>query len=245
MELLGNLAGAIQSYFGLSQRQVMEDGKSWSTSKEESGDGWEFFFLVLWLRYASGNFRDASCIPAPRIEIKTISTSLFYNYPLPANRSTSTVKNLQELQMALGEICSEHHWEGNFPKVSIYYPKFAGFQEYDVFVCLWRKDVMSGVVTYDLYGYQLKEGKEIPNQHPTLPNSYLVLGHLGVNPSERPGWTCLARPQPRIFFGVSGERWLPEQWRTLTPVAGTTTTTTLRIKYWLRLSLVGLVGGNA
>lgn len=217
MELLGNLAGAIQGYFGLSQRQVVEDAKSWSTSKEESGDGWEpLFLLVLWLRYASGNFRDVSCIPAaPRFEIKTISTSLFYNYPFPATRSILTVKNLQELQMALGEISSEHHWEGNFPKVSIYYPKFARFPEYDVFVCLWRKDVMSGVVRYDLYGYQLKEGKEIPSQHATLPNSYLARGHPAVNPSERSGWTCLARPQLRSFFGVSGERWLPEQWRGL------------------------------
>ena len=216
MELLGNLADSIQGRFGLSQSQVVQDAKSWSTSKEESGDGWEsLFLLVLWLRYVSGNFGDVSCIPTVSFEMKTISTSLFYNYPLPATRTISMVKNLEELQKALGEICSNHHWEGNFPKVSIYYPKFAKFPEYDVFVCLWQKDVKSGVVTYDLYGYQLKEGKEIPNQPATLPNSYLVRGHPAVNPSERRGWTCLARPQLRSFFGVSGKRWLPEQWREL------------------------------
>ena len=47
MELLGNLASAIKGYFGLSQRQVVEDAKSWSTSKEESGDGWESLFCLF------------------------------------------------------------------------------------------------------------------------------------------------------------------------------------------------------
>ena len=65
MKLLTRLALAIPGVtagsFGRSQFQVVQDAKSWITSKEESGDGWEsLFLLVLWLRYASGIFQDDS-----------------------------------------------------------------------------------------------------------------------------------------------------------------------------------------
>jgi hypothetical protein len=128
-------------------------------------------------------------------------------------RSIATVKNVRELETALDEILNGYAWVGGFPKVSIYYPKLSNFAEYDVFVCVWQR--VDGVVTKELYGYQLKEEKEIPGQRATLSHSYLVRGNPALHPSEIRGWKLLATPDLRKCFGMSGARWLPEEWRGL------------------------------
>jgi hypothetical protein len=216
MDLLNKLGIGVGGRFGLGLRDVASDTEGWSTCKEGSGDGWEsLFLLVLWLRLAEGRTGDVECIPSIVIPTEAISTTLFYNYPFPMMCNIAKIKNVQELETALDEILDSHEWVGGFPKVSVYYPKLANFAEYDVFVCVWLRDKSSGVVTKELYGYQLKEGKEIPGQQATLPHSYLVRGQPALNPSGRRGWELLARPELQEFFGVSGTRWLPEEWRGL------------------------------
>lgn len=216
MRLLKRLGVGIGGRFGLGLRDIAADTEGWSTCKEGSGDGWEsLFLLVLWLRFASGRTDDVECIPSIMISAEEVSTRLFYNYPFPSEFSIAKAENIQQLQYALDRIRVRHQWVGGFPKVSIYYPKLSNFAEYDVFVCLWLIDENTGAVSYDLHGYQLKEGKEIPGQQATLPNSYLVRRHPAIKPSERRGWECLDKPSLKAFFGVSGERWLPEKWRGL------------------------------
>eukprot|EP00751_Fragilariopsis_kerguelensis_P029385 CAMPEP_0170916974 /NCGR_PEP_ID=MMETSP0735-20130129/7109_1 /TAXON_ID=186038 /ORGANISM="Fragilariopsis kerguelensis, Strain L26-C5" /LENGTH=615 /DNA_ID=CAMNT_0011315169 /DNA_START=86 /DNA_END=1929 /DNA_ORIENTATION=- len=212
MELLKKLGARIRGRFGQELRDVASDSEGWSTCKEGSGDGWEsLFLLVLWLRFANVRTVDARCIPNVAIPVEEISTSLLYNCPFPWTKSIYDVKDVEEFQAALDEIQNLHPWIGNFPKVSIYYPKLANFAEYDVFVCVWQKNI-SGIVTRELYGYQLKEGKEIPGKPATLTHSYLVRGYPALSQTERRGWKLLAKPELQVFFGVSGERWLPEKW---------------------------------
>eukprot|EP00978_Attheya_sp_CCMP212_P004036 scaffold8672_cov50-Attheya_sp.AAC.2 len=214
MTVLKKLGTAMQDRFGLGLRNVASDTECWSTCKEGSGDGWEsLFVLVLWLRFAAGKTDDVDCIPSVVTQPEHVSRTLLYNYPFPMMSSIAKVKNVNELDAALDEILNGYEWDGGFPKVSIYYPKLANFAEYDVFVCVWKQD--DGVVTKELYGYQLKEGKEIPGQIATLPHSYLVRGNPALQYSEMRGWKLLATPGLREFFGVSGARWLPEEWQGL------------------------------
>lgn len=147
---------------------VAIDTENWATSKEGSGDGWEpLFLLVLWLRFAGRKVSDVECIPTIEIPFHDLPEKLFYNYPFADEKSLALVRDVNEFREGLDDIPNDHPlWNGRFPKVSIYYPKLANFAEYDVFLCVWRKD--SGLITKELYGYQLKEGKEIPGQNAAL-----------------------------------------------------------------------------
>ena len=143
-------------------------------AKAESGDGWEsLFVIVLLIRAVTGQF--SALLP--------LSLELIGPYEVWCNLYKSSeilwedVKTLEQLSKGMKT-------PPKLPAIVIYYPPNNKFEVYDVIVVAYSDDGRK-----DLYGYQLKEGKNKP-RHPADPSckkSFVIRGEAKTQPSSPAG----------------------------------------------------------
>ena len=70
----------------------------------------------------------------------------------------------------------------------------------------------------ELYGYQLKEGKELPKKeaHVAFMKSFVIRGVAAMKASKIRNWHLASVEEIDAFFGESGSQWTPEAWKQLT-----------------------------
>jgi hypothetical protein len=168
------------------------------TAKSESGDAWEaLFIMVLLIRCLCGEFND-SLLPLAGFGS---SARVRYNEPYHGNNffSTSVSEFLDGVPVSGGQL---------LPAISVYYPRHASFEVYDVIVATW--DIVGNRT---LYGYQCKEGSKTPSTfaNQTMFNSsYLVRGAPAQNDQSIRLWITPDEEYLDIFFGKTATQWSPK-----------------------------------
>jgi len=95
------------------------------------------------------------------------------------------------------------------PHVVVYYPRHARFQYYDVIVAFYDERG-----TRRLVGYQLKEGREIPDSPGVLCNkSVLIRGLPAQRGKKLRNWIVASEVQIGSFLGKTGSVLVPKEWR--------------------------------
>jgi hypothetical protein len=103
-----------------------------------------------------------------------------------------------------------------YPHISIYYPLNALFQVYDAIVVAHKTND-----NRDIFGFQLKEGKALPESEPAkaFGKSYVIRGKAHARNSKPSAsfsqWIIPTEPEIKQFYGVSGEKWVPREWEKL------------------------------
>jgi hypothetical protein len=101
-----------------------------------------------------------------------------------------------------------------YPHVSVYHPRNARFNEFDIIIVVYK---IPGHA--DFYGYQLKEGIEIPMEIESLGKLFkskkniLVRGKPAQSEGLLRNWTLPSEEQNASFLGASGRHWTPSAWR--------------------------------
>lgn len=171
------------------------------TAKKESGDAWEALFLiVLIIRCITRQFLQevVPLVALPR------EVEVWYNGPYTPNGdffSTDPRRFLAGIPM------------DEKKKIGIYYPPHARFNTYDVILAYW-----DGGGARFLFGYQLKEGKNISNSYAMdkhFDGSYLIKGEAPANSSTSKLWQVVKKQDLETYFGESAAQWSPQNWKRL------------------------------
>eukprot|EP00978_Attheya_sp_CCMP212_P016354 scaffold42769_cov63-Attheya_sp.AAC.1 len=170
-------------------------------AKSESGDAWEALFLiVLLVRCLCGAF-DSPILPLNGLgEIACVQ----YNTPFSGETffSKKVGKFISGIPVDGGE---------RLPAVSVYYPGNSNFETYDVIVATW-----DSVGNRQLYGYQCKEGSNIPEKFANeglFTGSFLIRGSAATRSQSVRRWSTPSDVILDSFFGVSLSQWTPKAWR--------------------------------
>ena len=177
-------------------------------AKCKSGDSWEALFAVMTL------IRVMTCQGCDLLNLSNYIQAyedyeVCYNWPLNMEHNTT----LDEITKPSDLLTCIRNSEVSQPTVGIYYPTHASFETYDLIVQKWGKN---GKVL-QAFGYQLKEGAEIPasSAPKEFDKSYVIRGKSAKNEYEARGWNVASTEQLDEFFGVSGAEWTPEKWEKL------------------------------
>jgi len=172
-----------------------------------SGDAWERLFVaVLLIRSLSHQF-DESILPL-RGAYRNCSVS----FDEPFDPMSKTYEDFTMVaEFAKGIVAPEH-----FPHLAVYFPLNAQFKDVDVIVACW-----DNARSRMLYGYQLKEGKQLPEKAvpSELAKAFVIRGLAVQSPrasnAARAGWIIPRASEIDEFFGVSGLHWTPAKWAQL------------------------------
>ena len=180
---------------------ITDNLEGFSRAKEESGDAWEALFVVVTIiRCLSGMF-EPHVLPLG----SSVGDNCIVNYNKPWN---GVGFNHERDPIKFAEAIPRSHEDG----VSIYYPGHAQFEAYDVIVSEWKGGLRR------LYGYQLKEGSSVTKgfaYEQVFDASYLIRGKATTKSKSIRLYEAIADDRLRVFFGVSGSQWTPNQWRSL------------------------------
>eukprot|EP00978_Attheya_sp_CCMP212_P031343 scaffold118117_cov47-Attheya_sp.AAC.1 len=178
---------------------MCEQFETFKTQKFQSGDGWEALFIVtLLVRCMTNTF--CSLVP---LQGRDGEEPVFWNAPFLSH----VPFDCQKVKEFISGI-PLHRTKGS---ISIYYPTHTKFEAYDVILAYWGDDG-----NRDLYGYQLEEGKDIPEtvaMHFT--ESYLIRGAPTTKDASVRGWITPSDPTLDTFFGESAKYWSPKCWTEL------------------------------
>jgi hypothetical protein len=166
-----------------------------------SGDGWETLFVVaLLIRLVARLDDDILHIG----ELERLNCSVSFNKPFDGMfEKAKSVKDL-----IAGMVMPQ-----SVPHVAVYYPSFAAFQTYDVIVAVYN-----AARVRTLRGYQLKEGKALPDRSadPLCAHSVVVRGQAARPDSDTRGWELPSDAKIDEFVGVTGRALAPKAWREMT-----------------------------
>ena len=172
-----------------------------------SGDAWERLFVAVLLIRSLSRQVDESILP---LGGDYSNCSVSFNAPFDLMGKTYEAFT-EAAEFAKGIVAPEH-----FPHIAVYFPPNAQFKDVDVIVACW-KDARSPT----LYGYQLKEGKQLPDRAApsVLAKTFVIRGKAAGSPrassATRAGWTIPSATEIDAFFGVSGLHWTPAKWAEL------------------------------
>jgi len=186
-------------------------------SKSGSGGAWESLcVIVLMIRIITGQLQLESGLKILDVELPERAGdkpkyTVSYNEHLTTygedgkEKSFEDCSNLQQLK----EIVTS---PPKRPHVSIYYPKHANFSLYDAVVVVFETGHPPRY-----YGFQMKEGQELPTQTASseVERSFVLRGLSVERPTCPRSWTDLGTAEIEEFFGVSGKKWTPRQWKEL------------------------------
>jgi hypothetical protein len=181
---------------------VVQHLEQFAQSKEASGDGWEALFVAtLLMRALSGKF-DTPCF--------FLETDDFGDCAVSFNRGMSG--NDSHLIKSVDEFVGQINEPDSYPHIGIFYPRHASFEEVDVIVAAWR-----GKGNRVLYGYQLREGKALPQKEPNVlfDSCWVIRGDPPENGKEVRRWGPFNLSDVDDFFGYSGAQWTPKRWKEL------------------------------
>ena len=170
------------------------DGKTWE----------ELFVAAILIRIATGTWHDL--LPLMGRSLEGCATSYNFLWTRPAGgKALPDITTLSELLAGLVEPFA-------YPHIAVFYPDHASFRAYDVIVVVFLRAGERLV-----YGYQLKEGAEIPDKIALLSctQSFVVRGKAAQSESLLREWTVVSDEQIDSFLGESGKVLAPKIWRDL------------------------------
>lgn len=184
-------------------------------AKELSGDAWEGLFVLLLLvrairsmsqehevnKYGSPVPNGNSLVPGLWFDK---SPNVTFNKSIRHSILFTSCKTWNDLKAGL--------YLEDGPQISIFYPKHASFEVYDVIaIYSENKEII------ETYGYQCKEGKANSGQHvhPDFTCSFVLKGNPPENSSKQKKWLVPGEAYIENFFGASGKLWTPKEWRRL------------------------------
>ena len=174
------------------------------SAKGQSGDAWEALFVVVLLLRAVTQQFDSTIFPLQHLS--SCECSVSFNDPLDLHGKAF------ELYSVVDELVTSIIAPAHFPHVAVYFPTHASFEEVDVIVAVWQNASCK-----ELYGYQLKEGKEQPKieAHVAFMKSFVIRGVAAMKASKIRNWHLASVEEIDAFFGESGSHWTPEAWKQL------------------------------
>jgi hypothetical protein len=168
-------------------------------AKEHAGDGWEALFMATLLMRAHAGKFDASCF-----RLRGLGKSYGVSFQVPFKGHDA------HLITYVDEFVNRITKPKTFPHVAIYYPDHASFEEVDVIVAVWESETSKR----RLFGYQLKEGKTMPEKagNVVFEKCWPIRGDPPENATKCRNWQPYNQSDADEFFGLSGSRWTPTEW---------------------------------
>ena len=178
-----------------------------ASHKVNSGDGWEALFIAtLLVRCMTGEFCQQL------VPLRGSFDKVLWNEPFRDDSNFET-QHVEEFVQAIP-------YQQEKSGISIYYPTHAQFEVYDVILAYWGDDHKRR-----LFGYQLKEGKDIPKKFAVagvFDKSYLIRGKAASVDQSIRLYTTPSDTALDNFFGKSAMHWTPKAWAELRKSDATT-----------------------
>jgi hypothetical protein len=182
---------------------VVEHFQQFRDSKEGSGDGWEALLVAtLLMRALSGKF-DTTCFKLNGA-FQAPACTVSFNMLLERNDAHRI--------LSVDEFVDQIREPYSYPHIGIFCPHHASFEDVDVIVAAWSEKGKR-----ILYGYQLREGKKLPQKMAnSLFNScWAIRGDPPKKGKDVLGWAPVNASDVNEFFGYSGKQWTPKRWKKL------------------------------
>lgn len=99
----------------------------------------------------------------------------------------------------------------SYPHVAVFYPPHARFETYDLLVVVYQR-----ADARQVYGYQLKEGRDIPKKEAAnnlCQYSYVIRGFAAEREKLLRSWEVASDEDIDQFLGVTGACLAPKRWR--------------------------------
>lgn len=209
VKVLRSIAGA-SAAVGLEMRKVVttlnELFNGFETGKTSGGDSWEALFAIaLVIRLATGSFHDLLKLGEMCPPNSVYGLSYNHLWEQRGHLAFPDITTLRELIEGLVDPLA-------FPHVAVFYPPHARFEGYDLIVVLHQ-----ALGKRLIYGYQLKEGREIPKKMSSdaCQNAYVIRGFAAQQETLLRGWHVASHDEIESFLGVTGSCLAPKQWRAL------------------------------
>merc|ERR1712224_1039 len=172
-----------------------------------SGDAWEALFVMFLLaRCVAGIPQNCDNSTVPEHWFSD-DVQVTYNdlYKGDSTRTFGSCKSWKDLKKGLD--CS-----GTGRQLAIFYPTHARFEVYDVIVVY-----LDGGIIKETWGYQCKEGKANSSHYANkeFTKSFVLKGQPPTDEDQNKGWSIPNNLVVANFFGESGSRWTPQEWRHL------------------------------
>ena len=144
------------------------------SSKGQSGDAWEALFVVVLLLRAVTQQFDSTIFPLQHLTYTNSDCSVSFQQPFDLHGRVFESHCVVDVFVA--SIIAPAY----FPHVAVYFPTHTSFEEVDVIVAVWQN-----ASSKELYGNQLKEGKQLPKKeaHVAFMKSFVIRGGAGMNAS--------------------------------------------------------------
>lgn len=175
--------------------------QGFETGKTGSGDSWEGVWgVALIIRVLT--HQQHPLLPIQALRHCTVSYNQHWRQP----ETSPPFPDVQQVSDFVAGLQAPPE----FPHVAIYYPPHASFATYDLIVAFWDNDR-----NRHLYGYQLKEGREIPSSHgaEAFEQSYAIRGTAAKRGNAVRGWIVASDDGVDSFLGDSGKHLAPKHWR--------------------------------
>ena len=180
---------------------------------EDKGKAWEKLFKTVILIRLFGGLYDKVILP--------LDDAIFRNCTVSYNSFIKSKLDLREKCDNLSDLLKLVRRPSEFPHVAVYYPPNLSFKVYDMFVIAYKsKDDEP-----QIYGYQLKLGKEDAKKGISLENDqcckrFWIRGKAPKTVMKGSDgdaiWHKATDSEIENLFGVSGVNWTPKVWAKLT-----------------------------
>ena len=170
-------------------------------TKEKSGEAWESCFAIVFLiRAATSRFvinKDFSLLDGASSRAYTVSFNEYI-------RDFSTYTTFEQLKSNV-----TRPERGKYPFIAIYSPGHSNFETYDLLAAVYEHENDEA----KWYGYQLKEGRNLPQRGPIEGvRSFVIRGVSAQAHSCCRDWNVVSASAIREFLGLSGNEWGPWRW---------------------------------
>lgn len=184
--------------------------EKFKTAKTQSGEAWESLFVILLLVRVLTGTPDTLI---PGFDELLDVCNVTYDAPFGSRHDVNSCTNVADFLECIPKTIDKMT-----TCVAIYVPSHSKFKTYDAFVVVWKKGKRNHII-----GYQLKEGKNIPEHLSpnSVDDSFLIRGDPGQASSSKGCWQIASQGDIVKFFGVSGSDWTPARWKELSTESNT------------------------
>jgi hypothetical protein len=183
-------------------RKLLSD---FAQGKTGGGDSWEALFVVALLIRIVCREEDGLLYYLPAAVLAKCTMSYNDHWVNTVGGEEVLFENVESLNDFGARLVKP----GSFPHVVVYYPCHARFQYYDVIMAVYDEHG-----TVRLTGYQLKEGREIPEDPGQFCDmSVLIRGAPAQKGKKLRNWIIASEAQIGSFLGETGKVLVPKEWR--------------------------------
>jgi hypothetical protein len=176
---------------------------SFETGKTAGGDAWEAVFVVaLLIRIACCEMDELLHLPDSVLQKCTLSYNTLWNEEV--NGDVLLFRNAELLE----DFVAHLELPASFPHVAVYYPSHARFRVYDGVVVVYDEHK-----TRRMVGYQLKEGREIPENPGQLCSVSVLIRAAAQQEAGLRRWNVASEAQIGSFLGETERLLVPKEWR--------------------------------